>query len=103
MKMHLHTAQDIFKASVTAAGGRVSWDSHVPNVVTDQAQFLFNLRAAASPATLEDAVRVTLGDAGMEWQVHCDITHFACFRPAPPRPTHHIGKGALEKGHWKKI
>jgi G3E family GTPase len=90
MKMHLHTAQGIFKASVTAPGALVSWDRRLPHVLTGQAEFLFNLRAAASPTLLEDAVRVILGDAGTDSQVRCGFTHFECFRPAPPKPTHRI-------------
>jgi G3E family GTPase len=90
MKMHLHTAQGVFKASVTATEGALSWDSRVPDVLTEEAQFLFNVRAAASPQILEEAVRSTLDEAGSDWQLHCDITHFECFRPAPPQPTYRI-------------
>jgi G3E family GTPase len=90
MKMHVQTAAGAFKASVTNAEGKVSWDSRVPDVLTEQAQFILNLRAAASPSTLEEAVRLSLDNAGGEWKARCDIAHFESFSPAPPRPTYRI-------------
>jgi G3E family GTPase len=90
MKMHLQTPQGVFKASMTATEGDLSWDSRIPDAKTEEAQFIFNLRAASSPQQLEEAVRVTLDNAGVGAQVRCEITHFECFRPSPPKPTYRI-------------
>jgi G3E family GTPase len=90
MKMHLQTSKGAFKASVTTTEGDLSWDSRVPDVLTEEAHFILNVRAAASPAMLEEAVRLTLESAGSEWQARCDITHLESFRPAPPKPTYRM-------------
>lgn len=95
VKLHVTTPATTFKASLTQSGGPISWDTS-GELQTDRAQFILNARVGTDVRTLEQVARDQLAAAAPDPSYRCDFTHFECFRPRPPRPTHRLSAdGAL--------
>jgi len=90
IKVNLKTPAGAFKASLTQAGRPVSWDLQPVEVETDRAQFILNARVNTDPRTLEQTVRQALEATRPGPEVRYDLTHFECFSPLPPEPTHRL-------------
>ncbi len=91
VKLYLDTGHARAKASLTDSYGPVQWDLHPQATRTAGLQFVLNARVAAAPKDLERLVRRRLGrTTPADTPSRCDITHFACFTPAPPTPPHRI-------------
>lgn len=90
LKLHLHAPGVELKGSVTATGQPVYWDQWQPGARADRAQLLVNARVEAPPAAVEQVVRGQIEQVTHAAQVRGEITHFECFQPAPPQPTHRL-------------
>lgn len=90
MKMRAETPAGIFKASITWGSNAVVWDTPLSTRQTDRGQFVLNVRAAGSPAMLEQTVRAQLEESSRLRSLRVDLDHFECFQPAQPNPTHRI-------------
>jgi hypothetical protein len=90
IKVHLVTADATLKASLSQSGSPVSWDTDEIAAETTRAQFILNVRVQASPRTLERTVRQALEGIEPASGFHHDLTHFECFSPRPPQPTHRL-------------
>ncbi len=55
-------------------------------------RLVLNLRVETSPERLDEAVRTTLSTINSEWKLDFHLTHYECFRPAPPEPTYRYTK-----------
>jgi hypothetical protein len=90
IKVHVTTPTRTVKASLTQAGSPLSWDSWAADAETDRAQFIVNARVNTDPRTLGQTVRRTIEALTPPPDFHCDFTHFECFSPLPPQPTHRL-------------
>jgi G3E family GTPase len=90
LKLQLLAPGVHLKGSVTAAGQPVYWDDWAPAALAERAQVLINARVETEPALAERVVREVLALACGQEQAHGEITHFECFQPAPPQPTHRL-------------
>jgi G3E family GTPase len=90
VKVSLKTPTATLKASLTGLGQPVSWDLQT-ETETDRAQFILNARVNTDPRTLEQTVRRALEATRPHPDTRYDLTHFECFSPLPPRPTHRLG------------
>jgi G3E family GTPase len=91
IKVHVSTPAMAVKASLTQAGTPISWDMWTADVATSQAQFIVNARVNTDPRTLGQAVRRAVEALTPRPDFRCDFTHFECFSPLPPQPTHRLG------------
>jgi G3E family GTPase len=112
VKAHIITPTATLKASLTSAN-RITWDgvdgrwllvngegdsegnhqqpitdNHQPT--TNRAQFILNARVNTEPSILERTVRQALERCLPAGDTRQDLTHFECFRPLPPQPTHRL-------------
>ena len=78
------------KGSITASGRPVYWDDWTPDAQVERAQLLINARVETGPPLLERTVRDALDAAAAPLRVRHELTHFECFQPAPPQPTHRL-------------
>ncbi len=78
------------KGSITATGRPVYWDQWTPAAEVERAQVLVNARVETAPSVLEQAVRESLNEASAALRVRHELTHFECFQPSPPQPTHRL-------------
>jgi G3E family GTPase len=91
IKVNLKTPSATLKASLTQLGQPISWDLQAGEVETDRAQFILNARVNTDPRTLEQMVRQALEATKPQPDIRYDFTHFECFSPLPPKPTHRLG------------
>lgn len=88
IKLQAATATGIWKASLTERGGAVGWDAEPPAVRTEQVDFILNARVHTMPDRLERAVRSAFAEVTPAPEFSYEFTQFACFSPAPPKPTY---------------
>jgi hypothetical protein len=88
IKIHLETSQAAFKASLTRSGAPINWDLLPAETRIEQARARLNLRVAAAPELLEQAVR-RLAAESPPW-IHVELTGIECFSPPAPQPTHRM-------------
>ncbi len=90
VKVHVSTPVTAFKASLTQTGVPLSWDVTSEDIPADQLEFILNLRVNADPQQLEQIVQETIDAIKPNPSARHYFTHFECFRPLPPRPTHRL-------------
>lgn len=97
VKAQVTTPAEALKASLTRSGGPITWDAGEANGdgnsthegnVTDRAEFILNARVAAAPGELERTVRTVFAEVTPDDHFRYDFSHFECFSPLPPQPTH---------------
>ncbi len=91
IKVHVTTTAVAVKASLTQAGTPISWDMRAADAATDRAQFIVNARVNTDRRTLGQAVRRAIEALTPRPDFRCDLTHFECFSPLPPKPTYRLG------------
>ncbi|HRW10331.1 MAG TPA: GTP-binding protein [Caldilineaceae bacterium] len=79
-----------FKGSLTQSGAPLSWDLHDGEVAATQLDFLLNVRVNAAPPILEQVVTQTVEALKPAPAARYYFTHFECFSPLPPEPTHRL-------------
>jgi G3E family GTPase len=94
IKVQMSTPTAAVKASLTQAGAPISWDVWAETSTTGVAQFIVNARVNADPRTLGQVVRRAVEALTPHPDYRCDYTHFECFSPLPPQPTHRLGPTA---------
>lgn len=92
LKVHLKTTEEKLKASLTSSG-ELTWDMQ-NEAWGEQLDFTINARVNALPSLLEQAVVHSLEHAKPESSARFYFTHFECFQPAPPKPTHRLANAA---------
>jgi hypothetical protein len=90
VKIQAMTPASMFKASLTQSGDPIMWDWLPEAEKTAGVEFILNARVHTTPAILEQAVRWSFAEATPAPTFRYDFTHFECFSPAPPRPTHRL-------------
>lgn len=78
------------KASLTQSGAPISWDLRSEASTTDRLDFLLNVRVNATPPLLEQVVTQTVEAIKPAPTARYYFTHFECFSPLPPEPTHRL-------------
>lgn len=81
------------KASLTQTAAPISWDLRpATDSVADSMQldFLLNVRVNGAPTLLEGVVTQTIDAIKPAPSARYYITHFECFSPLPPQPTHRL-------------
>ncbi|MEZ4861635.1 MAG: GTP-binding protein [Caldilineaceae bacterium] len=78
------------KASITQAGGPVTWDVVAATTETTQLDFLLNVRVHAPPPLLATVVEQTLAATKPQPGARHYFEHFECFSPLPPKPTYRM-------------
>jgi G3E family GTPase len=91
VKVQVTTPGDALKASLTQSGGTITWDPAPAEEPTETIQFVLNARVHTTPAILEQVIRRTFAEVTPPPDFRYNFTHFECFSPAPPRPTHRLG------------
>lgn len=87
----LVTADDArLKASLTGQDTPISWDLREAAPAGDRLDFLLNVRVNAAPARLEQVVTETVEAIKPSGGARYYFTHFECFSPLPPTPTHRL-------------
>jgi len=87
----LVTAHDArLKASLTGQGALISWDLREDAPDGERLDFLLNVRVNAAPARLEQVVTETVEAIKPSGGTRYYFTHFECFSPLPPTPTHRL-------------
>ena len=87
----LVTAHDArLKASLTGQGAPISWDLREAAPAGERLDFLLNVRVNAAPARLEQVVTETVEAIKPSGGARYYFTHFECFSPLPPTPTHRL-------------
>jgi G3E family GTPase len=94
IKTHVTTPDAALKASLTQAGLPMSWDLGPEAQLTTQLDFILNARVSADPPLLEQAVLQAIEAVKPDPQSRYYFSHFECFRPLPPRPTHRLTSSA---------
>ncbi|MCB0122897.1 MAG: hypothetical protein KDE58_11670, partial [Caldilineaceae bacterium] len=79
-----------FKGSLTQSGAPLSWDLHDGEMAATQLDFLLNVRVNAAPPILEQVVTQTVEALKPAPAARYYFTHFECFSPLPPEPTHRL-------------
>ncbi len=79
-----------FKASLTQSGAPISWDLRDAATAGDRLDFLLNVRVNTTPAQLEQVVTETVEAIKPTVGTRYYFTHFECFSPLPPTPTHRL-------------
>lgn len=93
LKVHVKTTDDELKASLTSSGD-LTWDRQ-NEAWGEHLDFTVNARVNALPSLLEQAVVYGLERAKPESSSRFYFTHFECFQPAPPKPTHRLTNAAI--------
>jgi hypothetical protein len=78
------------KASLVRNGEEPTVQGALDASPADMHRLLINLRACGAPELLEDVV----GQAAAGLPGKASVTHFECFRPAPPKPEYRMGAEA---------
>jgi hypothetical protein len=78
------------KASLTHVNKPLSWDSRPVSDPVYSTTFILNARVKSAPAELEWVVRENLRQAAQQLGGELTFTHFDCFSPARPEPTHRM-------------
>lgn len=86
------TAEKVYKASLTGLESSLTWDSKPEDNVVEQLAFVLNSRVNTSPQRLEQAVLYALETAQPQFGARFYFSDFACFQPAPPKPTYRFLK-----------
>jgi G3E family GTPase len=97
VKLHVTTAEETLKTSLTQLGNPISWDTPVSGSTTQQAQFILNARVNTIPTTLESIVRRTATEVSGERGIRCKFSYFECFSPLPPQPTFRLVASSRER------
>jgi G3E family GTPase len=89
VKVQLSTLGGWTKASLVRAGddpvlGPQQWTE------ADQGELLVNARVEADPKSLQGMVRRLISSTNEALKTYSETVHAQCFRPAPPKPTHHL-------------
>ncbi len=92
IKTHVSTPETAFKASLTRSGAAPNWDSRPRVADTEQLEFVLNARICADPQLLEQVALHAIDIAKPQPEARYYLTHFECFRPLPPQPTHRLGE-----------
>jgi G3E family GTPase len=90
VKVQATTPAGAVKASLTQSGGTITWDAAPAEEPTDTTQFILNARVHTTPTILEQAIRRTFAEVTPPPDFHYEFTHFECFSPASPQPTHRL-------------
>jgi len=90
VKLLVTTPTDTLKASLTQSGAIPTWDLGPDNRTTEQLEFTLNARVNTDPRTLEQAVLHTIEAIKPQPGSRYYFTHFECFSPLPPQPTHRL-------------
>lgn len=93
VKAQVSDGAAVYKASITQSGGPVSWDLQGGSGAageTRQLSFILNARVETRPDVLERITRAVIAELSPEPAFRYTFTEFACFSPAPPRPTERI-------------
>jgi G3E family GTPase len=78
------------KASITQSGSASLWDLQPAAPPTTSLDFLLNVRVNAAPPLLEQVVTQTVDAIKPAPTARYYFTHFECFSPLPPQPTHRL-------------
>jgi len=78
------------KASLTQRGAPISWDLRANEAMTNRLDFLLNVRVQAAPPLLEQVVTAAVDASKPTPSARYYFTHFECFSPLPPEPTHRL-------------
>ncbi|MCB0081888.1 MAG: hypothetical protein KDE47_13195 [Caldilineaceae bacterium] len=78
------------KASIAQAASPIMWDLTNEQAQTISLEFTLNVRVNAPPQLLEQVVHQTLERVKPQPSARYYFTHFECFSPLPPQPTHRI-------------
>ncbi|MEZ4659695.1 MAG: GTP-binding protein [Caldilineaceae bacterium] len=89
IKALVTTPQASLKASLAQSGSAVTWDLRDDSSVTNL-EFTLNVRANAAPGWLEQIVHRIVELVKPSPDARYYFTHFECFSPLPPQPTHRI-------------
>jgi G3E family GTPase len=90
VKVQAQTSDAVFKASLIQSGGPISWDLAPLAAPSQQLDFLLNARVHTTPALLEQIVRWAFAEMTPAPDFRYEFSHFECFSPAPPQPTHRL-------------
>lgn len=90
VKLLVTTPASTLKASLTQSGTAPIWDLGPDESKTDQVEFTLNARVNTEPPslaqTVQQAIEAVKPQAGSRYY----FTHFECFSPLPPQPTHRM-------------
>jgi len=90
IKLLVTASSGPLKASLTQSGATPTWDLGPDNSTTQQLEFTLNARVNTDPRTLEQAVLQTIEAIKPQPSSRYYFTHFECFSPLPPQPTHRL-------------
>ena len=90
VKLLVTTPTGMLKASLTQSGAIPTWDLGPDTSTTEQLEFTLNARVNTDPSTLEQAVLHTIETIKPQPGSRYYFTHFECFSPLPPQPTHRL-------------
>jgi len=90
IKTHVNTSQANFKVSITGHGLPPLWDVDSEDLPTEQLEFVLNARISTDPNILQQVVLQSIDAIKPDPLSRHYLTHFECFRPLPPRPTHRL-------------
>jgi G3E family GTPase len=90
IKTYVATSQAAFKASITRNGMPLILDVDTVDVPTDALNFTLNARIHVDPQTLQARVLEVIEAVKPHPLSRYHLTHFECFRPLPPRPSHRL-------------
>jgi len=90
VKLLVTTPAATLKASLTQSGATPTWDLGQDAETTNQLEFTLNARVNTAPRTLEQAVLQTIEVIKPQPGSRYYFTHFECFSPLPPQPTHRL-------------
>lgn len=90
VKLLVTTPANTLKASLTQSGAKPTWDLGEDSEATNQLEFTLNARVNTEPRTLELVVLQTIEGSKPQPSSRYYFTHFECFSPLPPQPTHRL-------------
>jgi hypothetical protein len=88
VKLLVTTPTSTLKASLTQSGAAPTWDLASDTNATEQLEFTLNARVNIDPRMLEQVVLQTIEAIKPQLGARYYFTHFECFSPLPPLPTH---------------
>lgn len=90
IKAKITTPVSTFKVSLTGNGTELSWDIDIPDQPVEQLDFILNARVDTQTAHLQQSVLHSIEASRPDPLSRYYLTHFECFRPLPPKPTHRL-------------
>ncbi|MFN8486758.1 MAG: GTP-binding protein [Caldilineaceae bacterium] len=90
VKLLVTTPTRTLKASLTQSGATPTWDFGLDAGATEQLEFTLNARVNTEPRNLEQVVLQTIERSKPQPGSRYYFTHFECFSPLPPQPTHRL-------------